>query len=63
MDSDRERKLQLADPGRDAAGEEIERILEAAEQAEDEATTAEDAGFDSFLERFPTLLRKKAAQG
>ncbi|MDR4308490.1 hypothetical protein IHQ68_17865 [Chelatococcus sambhunathii] len=53
MDPDREPKLQLADPGRDAAGDEIERILEAAEQIEGGA--AEDAGFDSFLERFPAV--------
>jgi hypothetical protein len=58
MNSERERKLGLSDPGRDAPGDELERILEDAEPTVENAT-AEDAGCDSFLERFPPDPRKR----
>lgn len=48
-------KLTLSDPGHDAAGDEIERILQ---DSEDEAS-AEDAGHDSFLERFPSAATER----
>lgn len=57
MAAERERNLTLSDPGRDAAGEELDLILQESEDTE----PAEDAGFESFLERLPfvALLRGK----
>ncbi|WP_020180011.1 hypothetical protein [Methylopila sp. M107] len=62
MNSERERKLSLSDPGREAAGDELERILEEQELAEAGEPT-EDAGFGSFLERFPIAARRSDAPG
>lgn len=46
-----EPKLALSDPGRDAAGDELELIFREAE--EEDPSSAEDSGAESFLDRLP----------
>lgn len=60
MTAERDRKLTLSDPGRDAAGDELELMLEEAER--DEAEPAEDSGPDSFLDRLPRRPRERQAR-
>lgn len=61
MTSDPNRKLNLSDPGHDAAGDELELILEEGEA--DQASASDDAGSDSFLERFPVAPRQPRKSG
>lgn len=49
MAAERERKLTLSDPGRDAAGDELDLLL--GQSADDEP--GDDVAFDGFLERLP----------
>ena len=52
MAAERERKLTLSDPGRDAAGDELEMLLR-----DGDDQPCDDVAFDGFLERLPPEAR------